>query len=128
MNNTHNPQPQTPPRKHKGGRPSLPADKKRTVCKKVYFTREQARLVEAAADANNMSESNYIVQMAMTGKVVAPIPSEFARDLRAVANLANNMNQLAHLAHLQGYCSVVSEILVELPRVRGVLDKVYGCV
>ena len=54
-----------------------------------------------------------------------PISPDFARDFRAVANLSNNLNQLAHRANAAGYQTVASEMLIELPRIRGVLDIIY---
>lgn len=126
MNNTNNPNPKTSSRKHKGGRPRLTEEEKHTVCKKVYYTPEQAKAIEAAADANDISDSQYINEMSTEGKVVAPISPDFARDFRAVANLSNNLNQLAHRANAAGYQTVASEMLTELPRIRGVLDVIYA--
>lgn len=127
MNNIQEPQPQNSSRKHKGGRPTLPEEEKHTCCKKVYYTQEQARCIEVAADANNMSDSEYIVQMSIEGKVVAPISPDFARDFRAVANLSNNLNQLAHQANKSGYHTVANEMLIELPKLKTVLNQIYVC-
>lgn len=127
MNNTQEPQPKTSSRKHKGGRPSLPEEQKRIYCKKVYYTKEGAECVEHAADENKMSDSEYISEMSLEGKVVAPISEDFARDFRAVANLSNNLNQLAHQANKEGYHTVAKEMLVELPRLKGVLNQIYDC-
>ena len=123
--NTTNTQTPTSSRKHKGGRPSLPEEQKRTRCKKVYYTEEDCRCIEHAADENRMSDSEYISQMSLTGKVVAPISPDFARDFRAVANLSNNLNQLAHRANRDGYQSVANEMLAELPKLRTVLHQIY---
>ncbi len=123
--NTQETQPQTSLHKRKGGRPSLPEEQRRTRCKKVYYTEEDCRCIEHAADENRMSDSEYISQMSLTGKVVAPISPDFARDFRAVANLSNNLNQLAHRANRDGYHSVANEMLAELPKLRTVLNQIY---
>ena len=125
MNNTNTPTPTTSSRKHKGRRHPLSEEEKHTVCKRVYYTPEQAQAIEAAADATRISDSKYINEMSTEGKVVAPISPDFARDFRAVANLSNNLNQLAHRANAAGYQTVASEMLIELPRIRGVLDIIY---
>ena len=129
MSNTQDPNPKTKisSRKHKGGRPSIPDDQKRTCCKKVYFTKEDCDCIEHAADANRMSDSEYIARMSLNGKVVAPISPDFARDFRAVANLSNNMNQLAHQANKEGYHTVARDILALLPNLRTVLNQIYVC-
>lgn len=126
MENTHNPNPKTSSRKHKGGRPPIPDEQKRTCCKKVYFTKEESECVELAADENNMSDSEYINQMTMNGKVVAPISPEFAKDFRAVANLSGNLNQLAYQANKGGYHTVANELLSERSRLKAVLNKLYS--
>ena len=127
MNNIQEPHPQTSSRKHKGGRPSLPKEQKRTCCKKVYYNPQDCHNVEVAADENKMSDSDYIAQMSLNGYVKAPISEDFARDFRAVANLSNNINQLAHRANAAGYHTVAKEMLIELPRLRGVLNQIYDC-
>ena len=96
MNNTQEPQTPDSSRKHKGGRPPLAEEQKRTVCKKAYFTIEEAKCVELAADENRMSDSEYMNQMTMNGYVKAPINPDFAKDFRAAANMAGNLNQLAY--------------------------------
>ena len=126
MNNTKNPNPDTSSRKHKGGRHKKADEKKRNVCKKVYFTQEQCKAVELAADQNNISDSKYIADMTFIGKVVAPITPEFAKDFHCVATMSNNMNQLAHRANAAGFTTVAKEILVELTRLRGALDILYA--
>ncbi len=123
--NTPNTQPQTSSHKRKGGRPSLLEEQRRTRCKKVYYTEEDCRCIEHVADENRMSDSEYISQMSLTGKVVASISPDFARDFRAVANLSNNLNQLAHRANSDGYHSVANEMLAELPKLRTVLNQIY---
>jgi len=125
MNNNQEPQPQNSSRKHKGGRPSLPEEQKRICCKKVYYTREDSECIELAADENKMSDSEYIAQMSLTGKVVAPVSEDFARDFRAVANLSNNLNQLAHQANKEGYHTVAKDMIAELSRLKGVLNLIY---
>ena len=127
MNNIPNPNSKTSSRKHKGGRPPLPPEQRRTCCKKVYYTEEDSRCIEAAADANGMSDSEYIAQMSLTGKVVAPISPDFARDFRAVANVSNNLNQLAHQANKEGYHTVASQMLDELPKLKTVINQIYVC-
>ena len=64
-----------------------------------------------------MSDSEYINNMSLTGKVVAPVSPDFARDFRAVAGAVNNLNQLVHLAHkygLPGLAQQANEVLAEL--------------
>ena len=126
MDKSPKPQPPISSRKHKGGRPPIPDDQKRTCCKKVYFTKEESDCVELAADENNMSDSEYIKQMAMNGKVVAPVSPEFAKDFRAVANLSGNLNQLAYQANKGGYHTVANELLSERSRLKAVLNKLYS--
>lgn len=60
MNNNQEPLTPDSSRKHKGGRPHIPEEQKRTVCKKAYFTTEEAKCVELAADENRMSDSEYM--------------------------------------------------------------------
>lgn len=127
MENTQKPVPQTSSRKHKGGRPKKDEAEKHTVCKKVYFTVEQSKAVEAAADDNRMSDSEYINEMTMNGQVVAPVSEDFARDFRSVANMGGNINQLAHQANKEGYHSVAKEMLDELPKLKAVLNQIYIC-
>ena len=127
MKNNQDPNPSKSPRKHKGGRPPLPEAQKRTRMKKVYYTRDDCRSIEYAADANRMSVSEYIAQMSLTGKVVAPISEDFARDFRAVASIANNLNQLAHQANREGYHTVANDMVKELPKLRAVLNQIYVC-
>ena len=126
MENTQEPQTPDSSRKHKGGRPHLPKEQKRTVCKKAYFTLEEAHCVELAADENRMSDSEYMNQMTMNGYIKAPIPPDFARDFRAVANMSGNLNQLAHQANKAGYHTVAKELLAERSRLHGVLDLIYS--
>lgn len=126
MENTQKPQTSASSRKHKGGRPHIPEEQKRTVCKKAYFTPEEANCVELAADENRMSDSEYINQMTMNGYIKAPIPPDFARDFRAVANMAGNLNQLAHQANKAGYNNVAKDLLVERSRIHHVLDQIYS--
>ena len=126
MENNQEPQPPDSSRKHKGGRPPLPEEQKRTVCKKAYFTPEEANFVELVADENCMSDSEYINQMTMNGFVKAPISHDFARDFRAAANMAGNLNQLAHQANKAGYTSVAKDLLFERSRLHNVLDLIYS--
>lgn len=126
MDNTQESQLPNSSRKHKGGRPPLAEEQKRTVCKKVYFTPEDANCVELAADENRMSDSEYINQMTMNGYIKAPIPPDFARDFRAAANMAGNLNQLAHQANKAGYGSVAKDLLAERSRINDVLDLIYS--
>ena len=126
MDNTQEPLPPDSSRKHKGGRPPLAEEQKRTVCKKVYFTPEDANCVELAADENRMSDSEYINQMTMNGYIKAPIPPDFAKDFRAVANMSGNLNQLAHQANKAGYSSVAKDLLAERSRINGVLNLIYS--
>ena len=127
MDNNQNPTPQNSFRKHKGGRPTKPDEEKHVVCKKVYYTEEDSKCIEAAADEYRMSDSEYIAKMSLDGKVVAPIDPEFAKDFRAVASMANNLNQLAHRANADGFSAVAREMLVELPKIRAVLNVIYSC-
>ena len=126
INNTNTPTPETSSREHKGGRHKKADKDKRIVCKKVYFTVEQSKAVELAADKNNISDSKYIADMTFEGKVVAPISQEFAQDFHCVATMSNNLNQLAHRANAAGYATVAKEMLVELTRLRGALDILYA--
>lgn len=126
MDNTQDPLPPYSSRKHKGGRPPLAEEQKRTVCKKVYFTPEDANCVELAADENRMSDSEYINQMTMNGYIKAPIPPDFAKDFRAFANMSGNLNQLAHQANKAGYSSVAKDLLAERSRINDVLDLIYS--
>ena len=126
MSNTQKPQTPNSTRKHKGGRPPLPEEEKRTYCKNAYFTKKEADCVELAADENRMSDSEYINLMTMNGKVVAPISPEFARDFRAAANMAGNLNQLAYQANKAGFSSVAKDMLDLRSRLHGVLDIIYS--
>ena len=123
MNNTQESQTPDSSRKHKGGRPHIPEEQKRTVCKKAYFTIEEAKCVELAADENRMSDSEYMNQMTMNGYVKAPIDPE---DFRAAANMAGNLNQLAYQANKAGFSSVAKELLDLRSRLHGVLDIIYS--
>jgi hypothetical protein len=125
MNNTQEPQTPDSSRKHKGGRPPLAEEQKRTVCKKAYFTIEEAKCVELAADENRMSDSEYMNQMTMNGYVKAPIDPDFAKDFRAAANMAGNLNQLAYQANKAGFSSVAKDMLDLRSRLHGVLDIIY---
>ena len=126
MSNTQEPQTPDSSRKHKGGRPPLAEEQKRTVCKKAYFTVEEAKCVELAADENRMSDSEYMNQMTMNGYIKAPIDPDFAKDFRATANMAGSLNQLAHQANKAGYHTVAKELLAERSRLHGVLDLIYS--
>lgn len=125
MNISQEPQPKTVPRKHKGGRPPLSDDEKHIYYKKVYYTKEECERIEQAAEANNMSASEYIAQMSLNGKVVAPVSPEFAGHFRAVASMSNNINQLAHQANRSGYYAVANELHGVIPQLRGVLTLIY---
>ena len=115
--NISSPQPLSTSKDRKGGRPPLPAEEKRTCRKVVYYTEEDGQKIDFAAEENRMSDSEYINNMSLTGKVVAPVSPDFARDFRAVAGAVNNLNQLVHLAHnygLPGLAQQANDVLAEL--------------
>lgn len=91
--------------KHTGGRPKKLV--KRESITGVRFTKVEYYGVKQKAAKAGLGITSYIRQMALQGKVIAPISEEERQLVRQLIGMSNNLNQLAKCCHKQGALTAI---------------------
>ncbi len=99
-------------KKKKGGRFKLPIEKKKTICKKIYFTLDEYEYLLGKYELfgqSNKHISEKFREILSTGKsaVVKPLCRQQIQDLN---NLGKNLNQLVKLVHQNNNILLTSEV------------------
>lgn len=106
--------------KHKGGRPKLPDDQRRSFSVKVNLDKNDYDKLRGQSLTAKKPLSKVVAELAVKGYVKRPLPQGVVSNIRILAGMANNLNQLTHLGHQCGFYRVVDEcerITTELSRI-----------
>lgn len=82
--------------KSKGGRPKKDKTKSQFIGVKCYLL--DKRIIQLRAKESRLSVSEYLVEMALTGKIIVRekhLPPEVLERLASISAVGNNLNQIA---------------------------------
>ncbi|HEV7672637.1 MAG TPA: plasmid mobilization relaxosome protein MobC [Thermoanaerobaculia bacterium] len=83
-------------------------------CIQVYATREERLAIRAKAEAAEVTESRYMLTVALARRLVQPRSQVDLETLLELSRIGNNLNQLTHLAHANRLPARLKDPLAEL--------------
>ena len=87
----------------------------------VYLSQMEEQQLNKALDATGLTASAYIRKLIMQREIRPRPPDEYAKLLRELSAIGNNINQLAYKANGLGVIH-----LAEVRRMREALEKIYS--
>ncbi len=87
----------------------------------VYLSQMEEQQLNKALDATGLTASAYIRKLIMQREIRPRPPDEYAKLLRELSAIGNNINQLAYKANGLGIIH-----LAEVRRMREALEKIYS--
>ncbi len=87
----------------------------------VYLSQMEEQQLNKALDATGLTASAYIRKLIMQREIRPRPPDEYAKLLRELSAIGNNINQLAYKANGLGIIR-----LAEVRRMREALEKIYS--
>ena len=87
----------------------------------VYLSQMEEQQLNKALDATGLTASAYIRKLIMQREIRPRPPDEYAKLLRELSAIGNNINQLAYKANGLGVIH-----LAEVRRMREALEQIYS--
>ena len=87
----------------------------------VYLSQMEEQQLNKALDATGLTASAYIRKLIMQREIRPRPPDEYAKLLRELSAIGNNINQLAYKANGLGIIH-----LAEVRRMREALEQIYS--
>jgi hypothetical protein len=111
----------------KGGRPRKAVTKNQQLA--VMCTLEERKLIEEKAETANMSKSEYLRTIGLSGKIdikIKVLPKEVLFFTATLNHLAANMNQIAHKRNCNDELTEVerAELNALSQQVKGLVDDI----